>query len=143
MGQQQLLLLVLGIVVVGVAVVIAIEDFDIQRNKARTDAEINKLLDLAAQAQTWKAKPALVGGGQNGNPADFDAFTVESIGLTPSGGPDGTPFVDMPGLGCFRFFPNDDELRINALNEDCVIGSWTKGISITGLTADDIELEFR
>lgn len=143
MGQQQLLLLVLGIVVVGVAVVIAIDDFDIQRKKARSDAEIVKLFDLATQAQAWKAKPVLLGGGQSNDPADYSAFRVEKIGLVPDGGPEATPFVNMPGLGCFRFFSKTDELRINALNEDCVIGSWTKGVSITGLDADDVELEFR
>jgi len=142
-GQQQLLLLVLGVVLVGIAVVVGIEYFDENRLKAHSDSEYYMIIDFATRAQTWKATPQLLGGGDNGNPADFSGFTVELIGLRKSGGPDTTPFVNIPGSGCFRFFANDDGLRINALNEECVIGSWTKGLDITGLTAEDLVWEFR
>lgn len=143
MGQQQLLLLVLGVVLVGIAVVVGIEYFDENRQKAHSDSEYYMIMDFATRAQTWKATPQLLGGGDNGNPADFSGFTVDLIGLRKSGGPNETPFVNIPGSGCFRFFANDDGLRINALNEECVIGSWTKGLDITGLTADDLVWEFR
>lgn len=143
MGQQQLLLLVLGVVIVGIAVVIGIQYFDENRQQARSDSEYYTVMDFASRAQVWKTTPRLLGGGANGNPADFSGFTVDQIGLTKSGGPDATPFVNIPGSGCFRFFANDDGLRINALNEECVIGSWTKGLDITGATADDLAWEFR
>ena len=143
MGQQQLLLLILGIIVVSVAILYGIQAFDENNQKAREDNEVAKLVDLATRAQTWKAKPALMGGGLDGDPADYSNFTVGTIGLTPSGGPTSTPYVDIPGAGCFRFFMYTDHLRINALNEDCVIGSWTKGVDVTGPTADDITLDYR
>lgn len=143
MGQQQLLLLVLGVVLVGIAVVIGIEYFDENRQKARSDSEYYMMMDFATRAQTWKITPELLGGGDNGDPADFSGFTVELIGLRKSGGPDTTPFVNIPGSGCFRFFAATDGLRINALNEECVIGSWTKGLDIIGPTADDLSWEFR
>jgi hypothetical protein len=142
-GQQQLLLLVLGVVLVGIAVVVGIEYFDENRQKARSDSEYYMMMDFATRAQTWKATPRLLGGGANGNPSDFSTFTVDLIGLQKTGGPDTTPFVNIPGSGCFRFFAEADGLRINALNEACVIGSWTKGLDITGLTANDLAWEFR
>ena len=143
MGQQQLLLLVLGILIVSAAVIYGIQAFDENRLKAREDSEIHKMMDLASQAQAWKSTPVLMGGGQSNNPSDFSRFTVQAIGLTPTGGPDTSPVVNFPGAGCFRFFPSSTHLRINALNEACVLGSWTKGVSIAGLEPDDITLDYR
>ena len=77
------------------------------------------------------------------DPADYSTFTLEDIGLTPSGGPSGSPFVDLLGTGCFRFFPDANQLRINSLNRECVIGSWTKGLIITGTDVDDLTWEYR
>ncbi len=143
MGQQQLLLLILGIVIVSAAVVYGIQAFDENREKSREDSEIHKIMDLASQAQAWKSKPVLMGGGRSNDPADFSGFTIGALGLTASGGPDSSPFVNFPGSGCYRFFPSTTHLRINALNEECVLGSWTKGVTIAGLEPDDITLDYR
>ena len=131
MGQQQLLLLILGIVVVGMAVIYGIQAFDEKKQQDDRDSEMLKMLDLASRAQVWKTTPALMGGGLSDDPADYSTFTLEAIGLTPSGGPSGSPFADLPGTGCFRFFPDATQLRINSLNRVCTIGSWTKGIFIS------------
>lgn len=143
MGQQQLLLLILGIVIVGTAVIYGIQSFDENRLQSERDAEMLYMLNLASAAQVWKSTPALMGGGHSNDPADFANFTVEAIGLTPSGGPSATPFVDIEGAGCFRFFPYSNHLRINALDEDCTLGSWTKGVLIYGVTEDDLTWEYR
>ena len=143
MGQQQLLLLILGIIIVSAAMIYGIQAFDEGKKKDDRDSEMLMMLNLASRAQTWKSTPGLMGGGLSDNPADFSSFTVESIGLTPTGGPSNTPFVDMPGTGCFRFFPSTNQLRINALDRDCVIGSWTKGLEITGIGADDLTWDYR
>ena len=143
MGQQQLLLLILGIVIVGTAVIYGIQAFDENKQKDDRDSEMLKMLDLASRVQTWKTTPELMGGGLSDDPADFSSFTLEAIGLTPTGGPSGTPFVDLPGTGCFRFFPSTNQLRINSLNRECVIGSWTKGLIITGIDPDDLIWDFR
>ena len=143
MGQQQLLLLILGIIIISAAIIYGIQAFDENRLKAREDSEVAKIMDLASRAQAWKATPGLMGGGRESAPADFSDFTVEMIGLKPSGGPAGSPYVEIPGAGCFRFFSYTNHLRINAINEDCVLGSWTKGVSITGPTSDDIVWSYR
>lgn len=138
MGQQQLLLLILGVIIVSTALVIGIRAFDENRQKSHEDHEMVKIMDFASRAQAWKATPGLMGGGRDSAPADYSEFTVEKIGLTPSGGPTSTPYVEIPGAGCFRFFGYNDHLRINALNEDCVLGSWTKGVMVNGPTSEDI-----
>lgn len=63
MGQQQLLLLILGIVIVGLAVVVGINAFGEGRMKAAGDAVTADVLRIASDAQAWALKPVQVGGG--------------------------------------------------------------------------------
>ena len=51
MGQQQLLLLVLGIVIVGLAVVVGIQAFSENQQKANLDAMINDGVRIASDLQ--------------------------------------------------------------------------------------------
>ena len=74
MGQQQLLLLVLGIVIVGLAVVVGIQAFGENQKKANADALVNDGVRIASDAQAWKLKPAAFGGG-----ADKSGFTDLSL----------------------------------------------------------------
>jgi len=63
MGQQQLLLLVLGIVIVGLAVVVGIQAFGENQKKANSDALVNDVVRIASDAQAWNLKPTAFGGG--------------------------------------------------------------------------------
>ena len=63
MGQQQLLLLVLGIVIVGLAVVVGISAFSENRIKASADALVTDGLRIASDVQAWALKPDQLGGG--------------------------------------------------------------------------------
>ncbi len=63
MGQQQLLLLVLGIVIVGLAVVVGIQAFGENQKKANADALVNDGVRIASDAQAWVLKPQAFGGG--------------------------------------------------------------------------------
>lgn len=79
MGQQQLLLLVLGIVIVGLAVVVGIQAFSENQKKANADALVMTSMRIASDAQAWLRKPAAFGGavGANGQrPATFNGQTV-------------------------------------------------------------------
>ena len=62
MGQQQLLLLVLGIVIVGLAVVVGINAFGENDKKANADAMVTDALRIASDAQAWDLKPGQFGG---------------------------------------------------------------------------------
>lgn len=62
MGQQQLLLVVLSIVLVGVAVAVGIEAFEERRRQAALDQTIGGAVALLAEAMAYNAKPRTMGG---------------------------------------------------------------------------------
>jgi hypothetical protein len=77
MGQQQLLLIILGTVIVGVAVAVAIvmfQDNAITKNK---EAMTNDLLQLAVKAQQYYYRPIAMGGGSH----SFVGLTADAAGL--------------------------------------------------------------
>ncbi len=78
MGQQQLLLLVLGIVIVGLAVVVGIQAFGENQKKANSDALVNDAIRIASDAQAWKLKPAAFGGGAT--KTGMDGLTLQQLG---------------------------------------------------------------
>lgn len=77
MGQQQLLLVILVTIIVGVATVVAISVFGKGAENANIDATRQDGLTLGAMAQSWVIKPELLGGG-NG---EFTNVTVDDIGF--------------------------------------------------------------
>ena len=79
MGQQQLLLLVLGIVIVGLAVVVGIQAFDSGAQQAEADALTMDAMGIVNAAKAWKEKPAAFGGG--GDETDWSNFTHADISL--------------------------------------------------------------
>ncbi len=84
MGQQQLILLVLGIVIVGLAVTIGIQAFSENSKRTNMDALANDAIDVASAAQTWMLKPAIYGGGNNScqTTCDWSAVTLEALGYS-------------------------------------------------------------
>ena len=84
MGQQQLLLLVLGIVIVGLAVVVGIQAFGENQKKANADALVNDGVRIASDAQAWVLKPTAFGGG-NGDPTNVE---LSSLGYEVTGDPE-------------------------------------------------------
>lgn len=65
MGQQQLLLIVLGVILVGVAVVLGIQYFGVGAEEGAKDELVAHSLTVGANAQQWFKKPAAMGGGGN------------------------------------------------------------------------------
>lgn len=63
MGQQQLLLIVLGVIIVGIAIAVGITMFSTSAVTANRDAVVNDLNNLASRAQQYWRKPAEMGGG--------------------------------------------------------------------------------
>jgi hypothetical protein len=63
MGQQQILLIVLGIIIVGVAVGIANQLFDANAEDSNKDSIASELLHLGMIAQQYYNKPSEMGGG--------------------------------------------------------------------------------
>jgi Tfp pilus assembly protein PilE len=65
MGQQQLLLLVLSVIIVGIAVVVGINMFSTSAESANVEAVTNDLIHLASLAQQYYIKPTSMAGGGN------------------------------------------------------------------------------
>ena len=63
MGQQQLLLVILVTIIVGIATVVAINTFGSAADSANVDAVRQDLASIAASAQGFYMKPAMLGGG--------------------------------------------------------------------------------
>ena len=63
MGQQQLLLIVLGVIVVGIAVVVGINLFNASSIEANRDGVVSDLNNLGAMAIQFYKKPVSMGGG--------------------------------------------------------------------------------
>ncbi len=82
MGQQQLLLIVLGVIVVGIAVVVGINLFNASSIEANRDGVVSDLNNLGAMAVQFYKKPVSMGGGgrsfntTNGAPAGWTIPTT-------------------------------------------------------------------
>jgi Tfp pilus assembly protein PilE len=77
MGQQQLLLIILGVIVVGIAVAVGITMFSDSAISANRDALTNDLVNLASRAQQFYRRPVSLGGGGN----SFNLITADVAGL--------------------------------------------------------------
>jgi len=63
MGQQQLLLIILGIIVVGVAIAVGINLFTANAIEQKRNEIINECTLLASESQLYYRKPIALGGG--------------------------------------------------------------------------------
>ncbi|MGH7490835.1 MAG: hypothetical protein ACREOO_00420 [bacterium] len=75
MGQQQLLLLILSAVIVGLAIVIGMEIFSQNSLMTTRDAVRQAVLDAAVRSQAWYRFPLRNGGG-GGSFLDFDLAKI-------------------------------------------------------------------
>ncbi|MGC8653759.1 MAG: hypothetical protein ACP5US_07200, partial [Candidatus Kryptoniota bacterium] len=75
MGQQQLLLIVLGVIIVGIAIAVGISMFKSNAQSSNRDQVINDLNNLAAKAQQYYRKPTAMGGGEQ----DFNGFKLAPV----------------------------------------------------------------
>jgi hypothetical protein len=74
MGQQQLLLIILGVIIVGIAIAVGLSLFSAQSIQANKDAIINDLNNIAAHAYQFKIRPSSMGGGQG----SYSGYSIPS-----------------------------------------------------------------
>ena len=72
MGQQQLLLIILGVIIVGIAIAVGISMFSSGTVQANKDAIINDLNNLAANGYQYRIRPTTMGGGGGG----YTGYTI-------------------------------------------------------------------
>jgi hypothetical protein len=82
MGQQQLLLIVLGVIIVGIAVVVGINVFTASSLEANRNAVIGDATNLASMAQQYYRKPIALGGGNQ----TFTGWTIPASLATTANG---------------------------------------------------------
>jgi hypothetical protein len=109
MGTQQLLLIVLGMVLIGIMVTAGIFLFQDQASATNRDQLSNDLVYLAVQAQKHYRRPAVLGGGSN----SFGGLTISKLTNQPSNAngsyvlspdpvPGGVTSVTITGTGIER-----------------------------------------
>lgn len=109
MGQQQLLLVILVTIIVGVATVVALNVFGTSAQNANRDAVRQDVLQIASSAQGWYIKPQMLAGGGNSfsnlkfNDINFPAAFINS---------DGTEAMNMNGT--YKITPSSDSFTITA-----------------------------
>ena len=77
MGQQQLLLVILVTIIVGIATVVALNVFGTQADEANRDAGRQDILGAAANAQGYYIRPDMMEGGGY----DFDGLTMDDLSI--------------------------------------------------------------
>src|SRR5713101_2537860 len=74
MGQQQLLLIILGVIIVGIAIAVGISQFGAHSTQANKDGVTSSLVNIAANAYQFKIRPTTMGGGGG----SYVGYTVPS-----------------------------------------------------------------
>ena len=77
MGQQQILLIVLGVIIAGVAVVVGLSLFNSNSVSANRDGIANDMNNLATLARQYYNKPQALGGGGY----SFNGWDITTSGL--------------------------------------------------------------
>ncbi len=115
MGQQQLLLIVIGVIIVGIAIVVGINLASTSAQSANRDAVIADLNNIGAFAQQYYRKPTALGGGGN----TFTGFTIPPS-LTQTGNGTytatvGATAVTIVGTGTERGNDGNNKVQATAI----------------------------
>ncbi|GBD91249.1 hypothetical protein BMS3Abin04_01975 [bacterium BMS3Abin04] len=114
MGQQQLLLIVLGIVVVGLAILVGINIFTAHAVEAKRDLVLHECVELSSMAQQYYRKPAEMGGGNR-------TFTGWEI----------PPKMINTANGNFTAVVNSSSVEITGTGNEVVTGSDSVKVKVT------------
>lgn len=93
MGQQQLLLVILVTIIVGIATVVAINTFGTAADAANIDSVRQDVGSFAAAAQSYYMKPQMLGGGGR----SFQNITFNDVPFASQGVEDGTTAWNING----------------------------------------------
>lgn len=121
MGQQQLLLIILGVIIVGIAIAVGLSLFSAQSVQSNKDAMINDLNNLAAHAYQFRIRPASMGGGQG----TYTGYTIPSKMATNENG----TYVATVAAGSITVVATSAANATNVItvvvDSDGKLGSWT------------------
>lgn len=110
MGQQQLLLVILVTIIVGIATVVAINTFSSASDSANLDSVRNDVVTLASSAQGYYMKPAMLGGGGN----SFNGITFNQVAF-PTDAIDNTGLIAYNSNGHYTIAGTDTTITVTAI----------------------------
>lgn len=126
MGQQQLLLIVLGIMIIGIAIIMGVNLFSASAVEAKRNNITNELINLASMAQQHYRRPQTMGGG---NRAFDNSHGGVSWSIPPS--------LVVTGNGWFGITHiSEDEIVILATGNEVVTGNDSVQVQITVIPSD-------
>lgn len=106
MGSQQLLLIVLGVVIIGIMIAVGMDIVRDQSSSTNRDSIANDLANFAVQAQKYYRRPdSMRGGGHSFNGLRFADITVNPTNangtfvLSPDPASASDAFVTITGTG--------------------------------------------
>ncbi len=114
MGQQQLLLVILAIIIVGVAVALSITLFRQNAIDSKRDLLLNECISIANMAQAYFKKPEMLGGGGN----SFAGWSIPSE-------------MEVTATGWFAAEIEDDKIIIIGTGNEIATGTDTTKIKLT------------
>ena len=121
MGQQQLLLIILGVIIVGIAIAVGLSLFSAQSIQANKDAIINDLNNLAAHTYQYKIRPTSMGGGQG----VYTGYAIPSKMLSN----ENAAYVATPTATSVSILATSNSNTTNTVtavvDSDGRLGSWT------------------
>jgi hypothetical protein len=140
--MQQIILLALTVIIVGIAIVYGIEAFTLNRERANMDSIVQDLVTMGSEAQQWKTRPAQFGGqGAAGgaeltaraDSSDYTGFNFTVIGR--ASGTAATTLDNMNGTftvesanatslvisGCNKIEGNYIEIEIDGIRDERVL----------------------
>jgi hypothetical protein len=85
MGQQQLLLIVLGAIIVGISIIVGLNMFQTGAVQGNIDAVTQDVMTIASRAQEWWRKPAQMGGGDRSWATVATWFATTDLDTTLNG----------------------------------------------------------
>lgn len=119
MGQQQLLLIVLGLIIVGIAIVVGINLFRANAIEAKRNNVLNECINLASMAQQYYMKPTTLGGGGK-------TFTNWEVPVE----------LRSTANGTFKAEPYEDSVVITGTGNEVVTGNDSVQVQVTVLPTD-------
>ena len=114
MGQQQLLLVILGIIIVGLAIFVGINLFTSHSIEAKRNNVINDCINLASSAQRHYRRPVSLGGGGR----TFDGWSIPSDLVTTAN-------------GTYTAVVNSDNIVLTGTGNEVVTGSDSLEVQMT------------
>lgn len=133
MGQAQLLLLVLGVVLVGIAIIAGINAYDVNNRRASVDALTHEAITIASTLQVWSQTPEQLGGGRPKKPLPDQASSMAKATMAKVGHKKGEGSSETCALSNLT----DMTATITCSNQ--VLGTEVV-VDVTGFAHTDIKL---